>query len=287
MRSLLKNDTETVTEDQWIEVAPEIRLLVLRRWRDSLQQLTARLEDGGMASVENTGTGSKATDPKAQTEEAVSDEIEGLRVKFSYATSAFVCMSESCGKVFWFPHVIRHGFWSHYRRSMDRVIEILQPLESDGQDLVKRLLKDLKLDPETATLDGLIEDQDEKNLLCTMCDERVAIYMNFNEMIGHFLGARRWFENATDAIRMSPDSCYPSRTAKSELPKIINDHDWISRDGLLVRQDDQQAKDALVKLQSDFRKEGLNDPLCDTKGIGRKDLESLTANSDRNQGLLK
>ncbi|KAG9021771.1 hypothetical protein FS837_006992, partial [Tulasnella sp. UAMH 9824] len=185
IRSLLKNDTETVTEDQWIEVAPEIRLLVLRRWRDSLQQLIARLEDGGMASIENPGTRYKATDQKVQTEEAVSDEIEGLRAKFSYATSAFVCEGDSgsCGKVFWFPHVIRHAFWCHYRSSMDRIIEILQPLQPDGPDLVKRLLNDLKLDPETATLDRLIEDQDEKNLLCTMCDERVATYMNFNEMV--------------------------------------------------------------------------------------------------------
>ncbi|KAG8957971.1 hypothetical protein FRC00_003248, partial [Tulasnella sp. 408] len=276
IRALWTNDTETVTEDQWIEVAPEIQLVVLRRWRDCLKQVTARLEDGATASVENAGTRSEETDSKAEIVEEVSGEIEGLQAKFSYATSAFVCEGrswpDSCGKVFWFPYDISHALSCHRQQSMDGIINILRPLQPNGQDLVKRLLKDLKLDPETTKVDHLVEDRDERNLLCTRCDERVATYRSFREMIDHFLETQRWFDNATHAVQISPDSCYPSRTVNSQLPKIVNDHDWISRDALLVRQDDQKVKEAVLKLQSNFWKEGSNDPLCVIKGLGPEDL---------------
>ncbi|KAG9024409.1 hypothetical protein FS837_005382 [Tulasnella sp. UAMH 9824] len=260
IKSLLTNDTETVTEDQWIEVAPEARLFVLIRWRDCLKQVTARLENGATASVENTKTGSKATYSKAETVEAVSDSIEGLQVKLSYATSALVCGSAGCAKVFWFPHVISHALSSHYSHSMDGIVNALQPLRPDVRDLMDRLLKDLKRDPETAKVDPPVSDQAKANLLCTRCDARVATYMCFNQLIDHFLEAQRWFDKATEAIRKAPDICYPSRTVSSQLPTIVNDHDWISRDALLVRQDDKKAKEALLRLQSDFQGELTLDP---------------------------
>ncbi|KAG8929352.1 hypothetical protein FRC00_001472 [Tulasnella sp. 408] len=149
-----------------------------------------------------------------------------------------------------------------------------QPLEPDGQELVKRLLNDLNLDPETVKAsDDIIKDQSQKNFLCTRCDERVARYMSFIDLVGHYLEAKKWFDGVTKAVRNSPDSCYPSRAVNSELPKIVNDHDWLSHDTLLVRQDDKETKDAVKQLQDDFRKAGLTDPLCDTKGIGGEDLE--------------
>lgn len=60
----------------------------------------------------------------------------------------------------------------------------------------------------------------------------------------------------------------------TELSKIVNDHDWISRRGTLARQDDNETKEAVLKLQKDFRRAGLIDPLCDEKGIGGADLEA-------------
>ncbi|KAG8958810.1 hypothetical protein FRC00_002256 [Tulasnella sp. 408] len=275
IKSLLTNDTETVSEDQWIEVAPEARLFLLRWWRDCLKQLTARLEDGATASVENTKTRFKATYSKAETVEAISESIEELRAKLSYVTSAFVCGRRDCGKVFWFPDFISHAWSSHYSRSMDEITNTLESLRPDGQDLVKRLLKELKLDPETAKV---CHPAEEKSFLCTRCDERVAKYMSLTQMIDHFIGAQRWFENATEAVRKSPDSCYPSRTVNSQLPKIVNDHDWISRDALLVRQDDQQAKEAVFKLQRNFEIAFRKHPRGEVKRHDKEpDLEKDTA----------
>ncbi|KAG8919267.1 hypothetical protein FRC00_011562, partial [Tulasnella sp. 408] len=273
IKSLLEIDMETVTEEQWIEFGSDARLFVLKWWRDCLKQLTARLEDGATVPVDKTKRRSKATEPKAETEEAVSSSIEGLRVQLSSATAVFSCEECDPGRVTRFPHAITHAMSCHYRYSMDEILEVLRPLQPEGQDLVKRLLKDLQLDPETAKSDPPVKDKQDKNLLCTRCDERVAQYMSFDEMIDHFLGAQWWFDNATETVRKSPDSCYPSRTVKSELPTIINDHDWVSRDASLVRQDDKETKEAVWNFQNSFRKQGLNDPLCDVKGIGGEDLE--------------
>ncbi|KAG9025739.1 hypothetical protein FS837_004835 [Tulasnella sp. UAMH 9824] len=273
IKSLLEIDVETVTEEQWIEVAPDARLFVLRSWRDCLNQLTAYLEDGATAPVDKTKQRTEATKPNMETEEAVSTSIERLQSKLSRATAVFSCESCYPTRITRFPDAIMHHFSSHFCYDMDGILNALRPLQPQGQDLVKRLLKDLKLDPDTAKSDPPVKNENEKNLLCTLCDERVAKYMSFDEMIDHFLGAQTWFDNATEAVRKSPDYCYPSRTVRSELPTIINDHDWASRDALLVRRDDKETKEGVLKLQDSFRKQGLNDPLFDVKGIGGEDLE--------------
>ncbi|KAG8929354.1 hypothetical protein FRC00_001474 [Tulasnella sp. 408] len=197
VKPLLENDTETVTEEQWVEVAPEVRLFLKQWWRDSLKQLL--------------GSGEKAQ---------------------------------------------------------------LRPPHPECQELIKRLLKDLEVDYETVKLsDTIITDQNQKNYLCTRCDENIATYMNFPELIEHYLEVQKWFDKVTEAVQISPDNCYPSRTVNSELPKIVNDHDRLSRAAPLVQQDDDKTQEAVLKLQRDFKKERLTNPLCDTKGIGGVDLE--------------
>ncbi|KIO33097.1 hypothetical protein M407DRAFT_17964 [Tulasnella calospora MUT 4182] len=157
---------------------------------------------------------------------------------------------------------------------MDEALEKLRPLRPDGQELVKHLLRNLELDPETVqSSDPLVADENQESLLCTVCDERVAKYMPLNKLIQHFLDVQRWFDNATEAVRTSPDVYYPNRAVQAELPKIVNDHDWTSLDGPLVRQDDEKTRDTVSKLQINFRSEELSDPLCDKKGIGGEDLQ--------------
>lgn len=99
----------------------------------------------------------------------------------------------------------------------------------------------------------MFEDHRLQNLLCTRCDERVARYLSSGELIEHYLDHQKWFGDVTEAVRTSPDSCYPSRPVSSELPKIVNDHNWISGDALLARQVDEEARAKLIKLQSEFR----------------------------------
>ncbi|KAG8932685.1 hypothetical protein FRC00_014321 [Tulasnella sp. 408] len=270
---LLANDTETVTEEQWIDVATDARLFLLKWWRDCLKQLTDRMENNATAPANETKRRTKAATSKTETAEEVSTSIEDLQAKLFLTMTVWSCDGCYDENVFWFPHAIKHIVCCHPFGGMDGMINMLLPLRPDDQKLVERLLKDLELDPKTAKSEPSVEDQNEKNLLCTRCDERIAKYMSWNELIDHFREAQRWFERATEAVKKSPTACYPSRTAKSKLPQIVNDHVWTGHSALLVRQDDEKTKAAVLKLQSDFLKQGLNDPACDTKGTGGEDLE--------------
>ncbi|KAG8927603.1 hypothetical protein FRC00_002034 [Tulasnella sp. 408] len=273
IKALLEDDTETVTEEQWIDVAPDARLFLLKWWRDRLKRLTDRMENNAVAPATKTKRRTKAATSKTETAEEVSAAIEEMQAKLSFTTAAWSCDGCYHKDVVWFPHAIRHILYCHSPNGMDGVLDILRPLQPNDQKLVERLLKDLKLDPKTAKTEPPVDDQSQKNLLCTRCDERVAIYMSWNELVDHFREAQRWFEGVTEAVKKSPKSCYPSRPAKSKLPKIVDDHGWTGRDALLVRRDDQRTKEAVLKLQSEFMKQGLNDPSCDTEGIGGEDLE--------------
>ncbi|KAG9040632.1 hypothetical protein FS837_000378 [Tulasnella sp. UAMH 9824] len=276
VKPLLENDAETVTEEQWIEVAPEARLILFKWWRDSLKQLLGSTEKGGAASSDEANEDAQdGASSETETEEAIASSIVALRARVSSVTSVFHCKASWCGrKIWWFPDLIKHGAFTHYCDSIGELSDRLSLPQPESQELVKRLLKDLGVDLETVKpSDTIINDQNQKNYLCARCDEKIAKYMTFTELIEHYLDAQKWFDDVTEAVRTSPDGCYPSRAANSELPKIVNDHDWISRDAWLVRQDDEETKEAVLKLQRDFIKEGLTDPLCDKQGIGGEDLE--------------
>ncbi|KAG8945211.1 hypothetical protein FRC04_001117 [Tulasnella sp. 424] len=296
IKPLLEDDTETVTEEQWIEVAPDARLLALTGWRETLKRFTSHLENGAMSSSNEThkeveGAASAKTETKAetktepetetdtktetQTEEEILGSIDAMKTKLSYATSMFYCRGGYCKRVWWFPNNIKHARLYHDCNSLNELLDQQPPLQPEGQELVKRLLKDLGLDPETVKASEIhTEDQNQKTYLCTRCHEKTAKYMTFPELIEHYLNVKRWFDNVTEAIRNPPDSRYPSRAVKKELPMIVNDHDWISSDALLVRQDDEETRKIVLELQKAFRKECLTDPACDTDGIGGEDLEN-------------
>ncbi|KAG8969353.1 hypothetical protein FRC05_001092 [Tulasnella sp. 425] len=295
IKPLLEDDTETVTEEQWIEVAPDVRLLVLKCWRDTLKQFTSHLDNGATSSSneihkEVEGAASAKTETKAETktqpgtetdtktetetEDEILSSIDAMKTKLSYATSVFYCKGGYCQRVRWFPDNIKHVRSSHDRNSLNELLDQQPPLQPEGQELVKRLLKDLGLDPETVKASEIhTEDQKRKTYLCTKCHEKTAKYMSVPELIAHYLNVQKWFGDVTEAVRTQPDSCYPSRAVNSELPKIVNDHDWISSDALLVRQDDEETRKTVLELQKAFRKECLTDPACDTEGIGGEDLE--------------
>ncbi|KAG8924480.1 hypothetical protein FRC01_011444 [Tulasnella sp. 417] len=193
---LLGNDTETVTQEQWVEVAPDVRSIVVEWWQDALQEMADRLQNSTLAEPYETiiefrhATGSEM------------ESIEALKTKLSRATSAFRCSLAYCGRVVWFPYIIQHGLSVHKEsRSSGLVLPNMEPLQPKGQELVKRLLKDLNIDPETP---------------------------QWSET-EHYLNQQKWFDDVTKAVRYSPTSCYPSRGVNGKLPKIVNDHDWISR----------------------------------------------------------
>ncbi|KAG8969351.1 hypothetical protein FRC05_001090 [Tulasnella sp. 425] len=278
VKPLLEADTETVTEEQWIEVAPDVRLVVVKWWRDTLRRMVDALENGTTQPPNETdkgdeGTASAKTETQPETGGEISSNIDEMRTKLSYATSVFYCRSSWCKRIWWFPYGMRHGVSYHSSYKINELLEQVRPLQPEGQELVKRLVKDLKLDPTVKSSEIVVEDQNQKTFLCTRCDERTAKHMNFTELIEHYLNVKKWFDEVTEAVRTQPDSCYPSRAVNSGLPKIVNDHDWISNDALLVRQDDEETKKTVLELQKAFRKECLTDPAYDTQGIGGEDLE--------------
>ncbi|KAG9040897.1 hypothetical protein FS837_012966 [Tulasnella sp. UAMH 9824] len=260
IKPLLEEDTETVTEEQWNQAAPQVLYIIAKWWRDTLVQLVDSLERDTESQPNKASKGDEATltpNQESDTVEAIFASIEALGSKVSYATSVFRCRDHK--KVYWVPHNIAHGLSSHRFSSVSMLLDMIRPLDSDGQQLVRRLLTDLKHDPETVRSSEVVfEDQ---NLLCIRCDERIARYMSLDELIDHYLDHQKWFDDVTEAVRTWPNSCYPPQAANTELPKFVNDHDWVSRDGLLARQDDQETKEAVLMLQRNFLKEELPDPL--------------------------
>lgn len=250
-------------------MAPDARLIAVKWWRDSLKRLVNRLEDESTPEPSGTRTEDQAAvDSEKETTDAICESIEVLNAKLSKATSVFCCTVKFCRTTACFHQSVRHTFSVHRWFNKDGLFQYMQPLRPEGQKLVKRLLKDLKFDPETVKSSEVVaEDQSQKDFLCTRCDQRVARYMTFGELIEHYLDHQKWFENVTEAVQNSPDFCYPSLHVKNELPTIVNDHDWISREELLVRKDDYKTRDEVIKLQKDFLEGELNDPTCDTKGV--------------------
>lgn len=86
----------------------------------------------------------------------------------------------------------------------------------------------------------------------------------------HYLDAKKCYDNDTKAAQYSQESSYLSQAMQGEFPNVVNDHDWISSEELLVREGDK-AKEGLLKVQSDFHNEELNDSMCDVEVIGGED----------------
>ncbi|KAG8918636.1 hypothetical protein FRC00_012249, partial [Tulasnella sp. 408] len=183
---LLEEDTETVTEGQWIQVAPDVQYIVTIWWRDTLEQLVDSLEsDTGTrpdeASKRDQGTLDSTA--KNETDEMILASIEAFKIKLSSLKSVFCCSDRHRRKLYWFPNNITHGLSSHNFSSRSSLLDKIQPLDSYGQHLVQRLLLDLRLDPEMVNPSEVIYGkQPPTNFLCTRCDEKVARYMGLKEL---------------------------------------------------------------------------------------------------------
>ncbi|KAG8911294.1 hypothetical protein FRC01_005794, partial [Tulasnella sp. 417] len=240
VKPLLESDTETITEEQLVEVAPDVRYILVKWWRGSLEQLADSLEHGSSARPSDVSGGDGGAmdsdpDPKNDTEEAISDSIKALTAKLSCATSVFHCDTDWCRKISWFPEIVQHGVSYHGHSSISELLRQISPLKSDGQRLVRRLLTDLGLDPETVRSEVLFEKSNQRTFQCARCDESVAISMNFGELIEHYIEKQRSF-GAADEDQNSPPSD-PPQAENSESSKIVHGHDWASQDALFTQQD--------------------------------------------------
>ncbi|KAG8953392.1 hypothetical protein FRC00_006332, partial [Tulasnella sp. 408] len=90
IKPLLENDTETVTAAQWIEVAPDVRHIAVKWWRDTLKKLVDCLEHSETGQPNGVSDGDEgAANLERETDEATFGSIETLRTKLSYTRSVF------------------------------------------------------------------------------------------------------------------------------------------------------------------------------------------------------
>lgn len=184
---LLEEDTETVTEGQWSQVAPDVQYIVTVWWRDTLEQLVDSLERDTGNRPHEASKGDEETlnsTPEKETEGAILASIEALKIKLSSVRSVFCCSDRHPRKLYWFPHNITHGLSGHNFSSRSDLLDKIRPLDAYGQHLVRRLLTDLRLDPEMVRSSEVVYGkQTPTNFLCTRCDEKVARYMSLKGLV--------------------------------------------------------------------------------------------------------
>ncbi|KAG8957396.1 hypothetical protein FRC00_004020, partial [Tulasnella sp. 408] len=106
------------------------------------------------------------------------------------------------------------------------------PLNADRKKLVIRMLGDLGLDPESAT----------------------------EEAAHHYMRAQQWYFYVKQA-----------KEIRKLQHTVIDDHDWLSNDSALIRQDDETERASVESAQATFRAQAHSDPACDIPSIGRED----------------
>lgn len=179
---LIQIDTADVTEETWMTVANEVHDFVLRKHHDTLKKL-ADILDGTNLIPEPLMGEFVSTPSEQQDQEAVGPvperaEVERLSQRVSLATSVFRCDCEE--QVLWFPNLLYHTKWSH-SNSCDK----LKPMAPKEEAFVIRLLQDLGLDESTCSYKDA--NKGPADLLCLRCDERLAIYRSFPDMVSPFV----------------------------------------------------------------------------------------------------
>ncbi|KAG8910342.1 hypothetical protein FRC01_006387, partial [Tulasnella sp. 417] len=168
-----------------------------------------------------------------QNDQKLTDDIAATRGKLSLVTSSFVCKSGSCKEIHWFPDVFMHAYCQKPAEDLSGLLGACVPLNAERKKLVTRMVDNLGLDQESAT------DVDVK----------------------HYIQAQQWYFYVKQA-----------KEIRGHTHTVIDDHDWLSDDSPLVRQDDEGERASIESLQEAFRNQTITDPTCDTRGIGGEDL---------------
>ncbi|KAG8892347.1 hypothetical protein FRC00_012219, partial [Tulasnella sp. 408] len=65
----------------------------------------------------------------------------------------------------------------------------------------------------------------------------------------HYIRAQRWYFYVEQA-----------KEIRNHRHTVIDDHDWLSNDSALIRQDDETERAAVESAQATFRAQALSDP---------------------------
>ncbi|KAG8969346.1 hypothetical protein FRC05_001085 [Tulasnella sp. 425] len=215
VRDMVEADTDGISGDQWSEVEDEVRTSVRQHWRTILRRVLTVVETGAALPIAEDNI--KPHEDK--NEEQLLGEIEDMMGKLSRVTASFVCKSDTCHELHWFPDVFIHGFCMNPAADLSNLLRYCDSLDAERRRLVKRLLLDLGLDGENATAADV---KDLKNLICTRCDPTVGTYSSFAQIAKHYMRAPKPFVLVDRANRAH---------------RVVSDHDWLSNDASLVRQD--------------------------------------------------
>lgn len=206
VEEMLDADTDTITNDQWLEVVDEVRALIWLHLGSVLRQIIAAVET---SKGQPEGVQNEIDDDDSATK--IAEDIQAMMRRLSRVTAAFVCMSSTCMAVQWFPdavpmpckdlHWSRRGFPTPCYSDIgtSALFQGCEPLNEDRKQLVKRMVVDLGLEVDTSTRADV---QGLENLICARCDPRVAKYMSFSQIVGptslHLLN---------QSLRLTHDSC--------------------------------------------------------------------------------
>ncbi|KAG8958813.1 hypothetical protein FRC00_002259, partial [Tulasnella sp. 408] len=154
-------------------------------------------------------------------EEKVVEDIDAITAKLARVSAAFICKAESCKEIHWFPSILTCSPLQNPSADFTGTLRFCEPLGAERERLVNRMLVDLGLDVENTTKSD----------------------------VRHYIDAQIWFSAVQKAKQTS-----------SHSHKVINDHDWLSDDAPLVRQDDLTKKMMLELAKAAFRFEATTDP---------------------------
>ncbi|KAG9020311.1 hypothetical protein FS837_008349, partial [Tulasnella sp. UAMH 9824] len=162
-----------------------------------------------------------------------------------------------------------NGFWDLNRKTVDWYPSlslgavdsgVLSPAEGLAPGLIARMLESLGKDHTTEA--GVVTSGgwSRKTILyrCTRCDESLAPYLTFPEMITHFLEKKAWFDKASAAR----EKAFIEPSGSKDPPSystFVNDHDW-NTEGDVIASDNPHEKGRITKVQNQLEAAYGNDP---------------------------
>ncbi|KIO33064.1 hypothetical protein M407DRAFT_17939 [Tulasnella calospora MUT 4182] len=164
-----------------------------------------------------------------------------------------------------------NGFWDSKQKRVEWYpscyvgvlnvdMDVLSPVDGLVPGLIAKMLESIGKDQNTEAL-VVTSGNWRRTILyrCARCDETVAPYLTFPEMISHFLEKKTWFDKASDAREKVFTE---SSGSKDPLFRstFSNDHDWNSEGELMVS-DDPHEKARVRKLQNQLEASYGNDPI--------------------------
>ncbi|KAG8939488.1 hypothetical protein FRC04_006264 [Tulasnella sp. 424] len=160
-----------------------------------------------------------------------------------------------------------NGLWDSKRKAVDWYpstyfraqyldLGVLSPAEGLAPGLIARMLESIDKSPDTEAAVVTSWNWGRKSIQfrCARCDERVAPYLTFSDMISHFLEKKVWFDKAELA----------REKALAENPSLshhtfFNDHDWNSEGDMIVSETSHD-KARVTRLQNQLEAAYGNDP---------------------------